>query len=419
MRLLFLILLFPFLTEAQTILINGVGKTVMINAPGNLSTVSINSTVSLVSVAAIETIVAGLDTTGAMGKYYSAFPYVSCFPSDGEIVSIYKKASNHAIEGPIRVTRSMNGGATWTENSIMINGEELICPAYAMERAGNRLIVSYNISSTDNKYYFAYSDDRGYTWTDAGEVTLALSGYTNILWYRPVVMPGKILQVYYGAPLDPVADPCIQGTIQSTDNGETWSLGPTINSQFAKLEGESSATAIANGRGTLSEPTMVITDTGATYADTKLAIYARNEDYTGFTHFKSSDGGATWTRNMVTFLLDFEPTNFRRPVAMIRYGDSMIVATGNRTNGDYRLKYFSCTPDQLFNNDISNYGEVQQHPYDAVSDSVANTSSFGYHEMFIDGVGQLAAHFYDADPRYTLEKKWILIKQIVIKSIGP
>lgn len=41
MRLLFLILLFPFLANAQTVPINGTGTTVTINAPGNPSTVNI------------------------------------------------------------------------------------------------------------------------------------------------------------------------------------------------------------------------------------------------------------------------------------------------------------------------------------------------------------------------------------------
>lgn len=347
---------------------------------------------------------------------YSAFPYPDCFLGSyqrGTIVSLYKESETHGGSGPLMIARSKNGGVTWNKWQVNVGG---LISTVAMSLAvyGNRIYIAWNLSSATNEYYFAYSDNAGDTWTSAGSVTLSLTGYASILFQKiQRLTSGKLLQAYYTIPADPVADPYIQGFIQSTDNGVSWAQGPIINSQFAKLASETAGEALAAGRGVVAEPCIMITEVGASDATTKMIAYLRNEEYAGFTFCYSSNGGTTWARQTGVVMTNFDPTSYRRPVSMINYNGTMYIFCGNRALGDFGSEYITCTPAQLFANDKANYSAVTRF-HDGVADTYASANDYGYTNPFIDEAGQLVAQGYDADPGNTGGDNWQVIFQVVV-----
>lgn len=414
MRLLFLILLFPFFTQAQTILINGTGRTVTINAPGQPGNVTIND-------APEEGIVQkAVNSDVATEEFYNGFPWPG-ITSDGTIVSIYKRSANHSSGGDLIFCKSIDGGATWDRNQVVVNSTEIEVTNLALNVFEDRIHISWNTSSSNHVYNFAYSDDKGTTWVSGGTCTLSLTGYVSVVFSKPQKLPsGKLLQAYYALPSDPVTDPSLAGFIQSTDGGDSWTAGSQIASQMRKIPAESGNDAVAAGRGRFSEVCLTITHVGATDADTKMVALLRNEEYSYYTHYYSSDGGDTWTRNNarpLAYLPDTEAGIAKAPVHAINYLGTMYILCGNRLSGNYGLDYNTISPDNYFANNQVYSARVRV--YNALADSNASPEDFGYTEPFIDGHGQLVCQLYDSSPNYVLgvTDDWEVIKQIVIIPI--
>lgn len=403
---LLIFILFSLNVSAQTI--NGTGQRMTINGSGTRTT--INATANIL-IAAIN-----CQPVNIAGKY-SGFPYPDCFLEgvySGTIVTLYKESETHGAAGPIVIQRSGNGGATWTRIPVVVGGSPISAVAMSLAVYGSRIYISWNLSSATNVYYFAYSDDAGDSWVSAGSVTLALTGYISILFQKiKRLQSGKLLQCYYAVPADPVANPYINGFLQSTDNSVSWSVGPVIVSQFAKLVSETAGQALAAGRGVVAEPSVVITEVGASDATTKMVCYLRNEEYDGFTFCYSADGGATWTRQTGVVMTNFDPTSYRRPVSMINYNGTMYIFCGNRKAGDFGSEYITCTPAQLYANDKSNYSSVTRF-HNGVADSYGSANDYGYTNAFEDEAGQLVAMGYDSDPGNTVGDNWQVIFQVVV-----
>lgn len=345
---------------------------------------------------------------------YSAFPYPACLPG-GTIVTLYKESETHGAAGPLVIQRSTNGGTTWLRIPVIVGGTPISAVSLSLSVSGSRVIIGWNLSSSTNVYYFAYSDNKGTDWTSGGSVTLSLSGYVSILFGKAQRLPsGKLLQPYYAVPSDAVTNPHQGGFIQSTDNGVSWSQGTTVHNQFAKLVSETGNEAIAAGRGALTEICVVISEVGSNDANTKMAAYFRNEDYAGFTHYYSANGGTTWTRSTNAYLPNFDPTAYRRPVSMIIYEGTMYVFCGNRKSGDFGSEYITCTPAQLYANSSGSFSAVTRF-HNGIADSVASTNDYGYTNPFIDEAGQLVVHLYDAHPDNILADNYeVIIQKVVI-----
>lgn len=390
-----ILILFSACVEAQTI--NGSGTQMTINGGGT------NASINHPRVA--------IDCEPANIPFkYSGFPYPGCL-SGGTIVTIYKESETHGGAGPMVLQRSANGGVTWLRIPVIVGGTPISAIAMSLTVVESRIVIGWNLTSA-NVYYFAYSDDHGTTWTSGGSVTLALTG-TSVLFQKAQRLPsGKLLHPYYAYPADPLAA-YESGFIQSTDNGVSWEQGPIIHNQFGKLAGETAGEAVAAGRGVLSEPCVVISEVGVSDANTKMVAYIRNEEYTGFTHFYSSDGGTTWTRTATNFLVNFDPTAYRRPVSMINYEGTMYIFCGNRKSGDFGSEYVTCTPAQLYSNSSGSFSAVTRF-HNGVADSYASTNDYGYPNPFIDEAGQLVVHLYDAHPENIQLDNYEIIKQIVV-----
>lgn len=365
------------------------------------------------------TIPTTLDAVVANEFYYNGFPWPGCL-SNGALITIYKRSLTHAGAGAMIFAKSFDGGATWDKKIVKVGFTDLTAISnLSLNVFNDRIIICWNEGSSSHIYHFAYSDNGGYSWVSGGTVTLSLTGYSSAVFSKPQKLPsGKLLQAYYAMPSDPVTNPYLAGFIQSTDNGVSWSQANTIASQMRKLPEEDGNTAVANGRGAFTEVCLVITHFGVSDATTKMVAYLRNEDYGGFTHYKSSDGGATWTRSTNgTFCVAtpaFETPIANRPVHMINYSGTMYIFCGNRKPGDYGVEYITCTPNQLYANDIFNYSGVTR-VYNGLADTLASDVDFGYTEPFIDANGQLAVQFYDANPAYTIAgEDWEDIIQKVI-----
>jgi lysophospholipase L1-like esterase len=352
------------------------------------------------------------NSTVASEQYYNGFPKPDTLP-DGRLVTIYKRSNDHASAGAMMFGIKQNSEASWVKSQVNIGGANITAGSMELRALpSGRVIIA--VAPTNTSARFAYTDNLGLDWVDAGTISVP-AGYVWAIFGHINILPsGKILCPVYLVPTDNTVNPYLGRFFESTDNGASWTLGTTVASQMKPNVGESGNDAIANGRGIINEFSPIITHATGVDATTKMAAYFRNESYGGYMHYRSSDGGATWTRTG-NGLLPFDTPIYNRPVHPILYNGLVYIFCGNRKAGDYGVEYITCTPDQFYNNDVANYSSVVR-VYHAFSDSIASDIDFGYSVPFIDSDDQLCVQFYDANPSYVAPIDWEDIKQIVIKS---
>jgi hypothetical protein len=353
---------------------------------------------------------AATNSTVADEVYYNGFPKPAVLP-DGRIVTLYKRSADHASAGAMMFGVKQNAVADWRKEQVSIDAS--LITGGSMELgvlASGRIIIAVAPNNTTSR--FAYTDNLGMDWVDAGSVTIP-AGYVWAIFGHINELPsGKILCPVYLAPTDNTVNPYVGRFFESTDGGATWALGDTVASQMKPNDGESGNDAIANGRGIITEFSPIISHTTGDDATTKMVAYFRNESYSGFMHYRSADGGATWSRTG-NGNLPFQTPIYNRPVYPILYNGLIYIFCGNRKSGDYGVEYCTCTPDQFYNNDVANYSAVVR-VYNAIADTIASDIDFGYPVPFIDSTGQLCVQFYDANPNYLAPTDWEDVKQIIV-----
>ena len=329
---------------------------------------------------------------------YSGFPWPGLL-SNGTIVTVWKESSTHADAGAMMFGKSIDGGATWDIRQIILNGLPLQCSNLSLEvMPGDRIIISHQPNSKTS-LSFAYSDDAGATWKPAKGGYTYPSGYSSAQFSKPIRLPsGKIIQPYYSYPITP-GYPSIAGYIQSTDNGATWSHGGII-AQREPINKNPQGDAYTNGYGLTSEPWVAIIDTGATDANTKLAVFLRNQEYTGWSHYKSPDGGITWIRDKTYLFNKFaEGVIDKFPVTFIKHKGLFYIFAGSRKRDDYHISYVTCTPEDLYNNNAAGYSaEIRVQSLNA--DQNGSSYDCGYPVPFHDYFGNLVLQWYDTSPSY-------------------
>lgn len=367
MRLLALIL-FSFAAQAQTIQINGVGISVMINAPGQASSIVINPLQWVDSMV--------MDDDG----YYNGFPMVADAFGD-TLVGVEKKASGHAPAGPLVLLKSVNKGHAWTKVNIKVDGVEISSSNHSfMRHSTGTLIISYRVSGV---IYFAYNDNLNENFTSSA--TTISPGANNVVAQSPVKMiempSGNVLFLYYQ--VGSGGNPAIGSIMESSNRGQTFSFKSNIYSHNSAV----SNPTLGDWRG--NETSAAITHNTGVDATCKMIALVRAEvadiggTYPMF--FYSSDGGTTWTTDAVNrdpgsyvddngvtisntnpgfsrqLLYAFIGTN--SPFDIIKNGDSIYVVNGerNRTGGNkYALKYITASPDGAFQNKWSNWVRPRQ-----------------------------------------------------------
>jgi hypothetical protein len=354
---------------------------------------------------------AASDSIIASEQFYNGFPKPIVLP-DGRLATVYKRSIDHASAGAAMFGVKQNLDTPWVKSQVSLNGAGVTMGSMELGiLPSGRILFAYAPVNTSAK--FAYTDNLGMDWVDAGTINVP-AGYVWAIFGHINILPsGKILCPVYLVPTDNTVNPYLGRFFESTDNGVSWTLGTTVASQMKPNVGESGNDAIANGRGIINEFSPIITHATGVDATTKMVALFRNESYSGFMHYRSSDGGSTWTRTG-NCVLAFDTPIYNRPVHPILYNGYVYIFCGNRKSGDYGVEYIRCTPDQFFNNSYASFEPVVR-VYNALADTIASDIDFGYSVPFIDSINQLCVQFYDANPAYLPQNgDWEDVKQIIV-----
>jgi sialidase-1 len=152
------------------------------------------------------------------------------------------------------VRRSEDGGASWSEIIVVWNDGENTCgnPAPVVIEESGRivLLMTWNNGkdrekaimrreSVDTRRVFiCHSDDDGLSWSNPREITSAVKR-SDWLWYA--TGPCHAIQLQHKPHRGRIVVPCVHSTfdgkkthynahlIYSDDNGESWTIGATLN----------------------------------------------------------------------------------------------------------------------------------------------------------------------------------------------
>lgn len=369
---------------------------------------------------------------------YNGFPWPDTL-SNGAIITTWKRAANHADKGPIMLSRSNDGGTTKSTRQLTVDGSPVQCASLGFKRIGSRVFVCYQDSNSPvpaddyKEVSFAWCDEDDLinhfstaTFTSAGTLNLpsppADHYWTAAPFGKMLQLPsGKILQPFYrllvdiSVPETPVVVQSIAEFIESTNNGVSWAFGDII----CDHAGTDVFDAIT------SEIYVVITELGVSDETTKMVAIIRNESHGVFTHTKSADGGATWTRDYTedagvggpfsrALFYPLDGSIAKIPVHLVVHEGTAYIFAGLRRAGNFTISYITCTPAQLYSNIKSNYsGETVLAELNA--DTLGAAIDCGYCEWFIDYFNTLVLQWYDISTLYVSGDRrcWIYQKPML------
>lgn len=344
--------------------------------------------------------------------YYNGFPFPHQL-EDGTILSLYKKSGSHADKGPLTLAKSRDGGASWTEAQIVISSVAIEAAALSLGVLPNteRILIAYQDDELYTSIKFAYSDNKGVTWTSAGTISAPSSGTFSPSPVKMLIMPsGTIRCVYY---LYEVGSDSRVGFIDSTDDGESWAIADDINIGVTNAFGDYRLheTAVA-----------IVDDTGVDSTCTLVAYCRGDNPY--YVFLWSTDGGTTWNEDLVTvnnpgawnryFFYNLNTTP--APVDCIVHGTNLVIVCGVRAPGNYQLQYVTIPLVDAVDNNYHDFSA----PTSLVNFNATTLGAdidCGYPVLFHDWEGKLWCHYYDVstepvDTGITTDRCWI--KQIKI-----
>lgn len=350
--------------------------------------------------------------------YYNGFPFPAIM-SNGDIVCLYKKAGGHAPKGPMTLARTTNGGSSWSEAQISVNGVPIESPVLSFVVLPNdRIIICYAEDETYTYLKFAYRDGYGHDFIFTDSINLGTGYSSSPSPIKMLVMPsGKIRCGVYRYGL--TTNPAILAFINSTDNGESWTYGEEIfstqNTGLGDYKGHEFGIVQANNTGVDST--------------TQLCVYVRPATVGIFLQYKSIDGGANWSTDTTTTYnpgdynggLFYQPVG-ANPVDLIIHNDSVYMVSGTRNTTPsffgYTLQVRRTTKENAFTNNHNIWKDV---PVDTLlhfnAETLGSDIDCGYPLLFHDGNGELWAMYYDIsteakDPMITEDRCWIKLIKI-------
>jgi len=213
-------------------------------------------------------------------------PWVSISPNGVAYVSALTFNMSFNSASAVEVSRSTNGGKTWSTPAQLINSPNLSDKDSVTADPTNSsyAYVVWDLAGTGGQVYFSRTTDGGNTWSKAKEIFGAAT-INNII----VVLPsGKLLDTFTDDNTGNLA------YISSTDHGATWSKTETT---VAAQEG----IGVSDPRN--GEPIRSGTGLASVVVDQKTGnIYAVWEDarfnglkYEAIAFSMSTDGGQTWS----------------------------------------------------------------------------------------------------------------------------
>jgi hypothetical protein len=415
-----IILLFSVNVYGQTnISINGSGTPVKINGSGTGLTVNYQAWVT--------------QGTIADDGFYNGFPMIAD-AEDRTTYGVYKKSTSHASGGALMLIKTTDGGHTWTEDTIYVDGSLITSTNHSFQRlSSGRMLISYRVGGV---MYFAYNDNNDRNFTASATTVSPATDY--IVVQSPIKMlempSGNVLFAYYAVGSN--GNPASQELMRSTDNGQTFTAYSQIH------EGDSTVAqggTLGNWRG--NEVAIAIThNTGIDSTCKMIAIVRTEVSDDGGTYgmvFMSNDGGNTWTKDLTTdpgsfindngqtvtnlspglsrhLLYSFLASN--SPVDIRLFKDSVYVVMGERnvTYG-HALKVIAATPDGAFQNKWDNWTRPRLIKMYTAGGS---TYDHGYPVLFTAN-NKLYAAEYDMSAEATvpeLSSKRVLSEIIKIKD---
>jgi hypothetical protein len=170
------------------------------------------------------TVIYGDGVGGA--ENYSGWPGCVILPS-GDIVVTYRAAADHNnANSNMRVSRSSNGGATWTHSLVWSDTNNTRDGRGLFRRSDGRLFWPYFFTSgASNVAKYRYSDDGGVSWSSAQDIANPFSDSLVTYGTTRELTDGTLLMPVYGWNVGQMFRSAL---LQSTDNGATWTLRSTI-----------------------------------------------------------------------------------------------------------------------------------------------------------------------------------------------
>lgn len=421
MKPLIAILIFISSAKAQ-MTINGSGKRIKINAAG-INSLWVNRywRDSMI-----------IDDDG----YYNGFPMIAN-AIGFSTVGIFKKSGSHAAAGPLPLIKTINGGRTWTQKNIAVDGTQITSSNHSFIRhSSGRLVISYRVSGV---IYFAYNDNNDTAFTSSA--TTISPGANNVVAQSPVKMvempSGNILFIYYQ--VGSAGNPAIGSIMESTNNGLTFSFKSNIFSHNSAI---SNAT-LGDWRG--NEVAIAVTHNTGIDSTCKMIALARtevaNDGGTYPMFFYSANGGTTWTKDLTGdpgsfvddngttitnnnpglsrhLLYSFIGTN--SPFDIINHNGTIYVVNGERNTiggNKYALKYITATPDSAYQNKWDNWARPVQISDYYNAATLGATTDCGYPVIFIANghlyVGQYDVSTQAAIPAQSARRVYSQIKKVI------
>lgn len=353
--------------------------------------------------------------------YYNGFPIPHQFIDDGETISFYKKSSDHASKGPMIITRYSDGGDIIFKEQISIGGTPIETAALAFGvLASGRIIIGYQDDELYTSAKFAYSDDRGATWTASSTLSFGAGYSSSFSPVKMIVMPsGNILCPYYKFGIG--GNPAIVGTMKSTDDGVSFAFDSVIFSH--------GGTGFGDDKG--HEVAFCITDNTGSDATTKLIAVIRNADVVPYMHYKSADGGATWTTDTVTtdaavggpynrhYIYKFGDFSNQQPVDLIVRSGTVYMVCGSRDETDgYKIRLMTASTADAYANDYNGWTSPSDISGTLNAYTLGSEIDCGYPVCFEDWEGKIFCQYYDIstetlDPMIATDRVWVKQLKIV------
>lgn len=338
----------------------------------------------------------GLVAGDSTGGYYNT---PSVCKMGGIVYAVYANKPGHVPTKNCYLQKSFDDGVTWeTPAPIVVNGAEIIGNAIEIgaTKSGRLVLIYAGEDDIFAEAFFAYSDDGGTTWIDAGAVATPAGNYVGASPHGQFVQlkSGTILTTSYAYNLETPGAPCIIFLYISTDNGVSWDTVKSGGTTVAVLTGAKGAAYPLVG--CIVEPALeVVEDTGDD-ATVKLLCCVRDEDYSHAHWMVKSVGLTSWTSQGAVFE---ETAGYAYPINLFRDGEYMYANAsfrGVRAVSQVRcsVKVWKAKAIDVYNNK-ANWGETRI-VYSPLINQKGNLNDFGYVRAWRCESGEIKAILYDS-----------------------
>jgi len=294
---------------------------------------------------------------------YNGFPMI-CDTVGQNSVGLYKKAVGHAFGGELMLIRTYNGGRSWTRREVKVDGTPIMSAAHSIGTTpGGRIIIVYtddldaNDLSSSSGFKIAYNDRIDENFTFAAYIPKR-HDFIAISPIKMVVMPSGKLRFYYYEGNGSITS---ANCIESNDNGHTWAHKADTAAIFTHTQtSDVSYGSLGNWPG--NEVSVCVINEGGEDETTKMIAIVRTAGSNApgpFMHFKSADGGETWTTDLTLvngvskhdlFVLD----NGSSPV-YLQYHQGMVYAVTSVRSTTGKLKWIAATAADAFENTLTGW----------------------------------------------------------------